>query len=470
MAKWARYTSAFILFLQLSTGCASLLQQGVNKHQSGDLEGAQQLYQEALKTTPNDAAIFNNLAILHMQKQQYRKAIEAYQKALSLAPNEKQYQLNIKEAYKRITKASSDSDLVMQAQIYLKQIENPSQVVVLPTSTPLPQQSQQPPSISPSIPLPSPEALPPPIQTPTKSNTQDSQQEILQEMAKLRKEVQELKQTQSPPPPSQENELDYSQLKEPENIKWALVIGISDYNKEKTGYGSLPYAAQDARKVYDFLISPGGGFKRDNVLLLTDQQATAGEIRKGVHSFLRLNATRENDIVFVYFSGHGELYNRQDAYIVPYGAERSEIVAQGIPLNEINQGISRLGSQKVAFFIDSCHSGSIVQGVNSRGILQNMAGISNSFLNLASKGRLFMTASAAEEEALEVQDKGGLFTHYLLKGLSGEADSSQDQIISVNELFDYIYRNVYRDALKLKNQTQTPQRSGDLSGDLFRLK
>ena len=52
---------------------------------------------------------------------------------------------------------------------------------------------------------------------------------------------------------------------------------------------------------------------------------------------------------------------------------------------------------------------------------------------------------SSKGEELSLEDNGlrqGVFSHYLLKGMKGGADANKDAIITVQELYDYVYRKV----------------------------
>jgi hypothetical protein len=36
----------------------------------------------------------------------------------------------------------------------------------------------------------------------------------------------------------------------------------------------------------------------------------------------------------------------------------------------------------------------------------------------------------------------GVFSHFLIRGLKGEADANHDKKVTIQELFDYVYNNV----------------------------
>jgi len=78
-----------------------------------------------------------------------------------------------------------------------------------------------------------------------------------------------------------------------------------------------------------------------------------------------------------------------------------------------------------------------------------------------SEGRILITSSRADEISQEDPDLGNsLFTYYLLSGLKGAADKDKDGIVTLRELYDYVYENT-------KKQTrgyQSPQMEGKLVG------
>ena len=48
-------------------------------------------------------------------------------------------------------------------------------------------------------------------------------------------------------------------------------------------------------------------------------------------------------------------------------------------------------------------------------------------------------SSKADETSLESSGlRQGVFSHFLIRGLKGEADTNKDKVVSVGELFEYI--------------------------------
>ncbi len=111
-------------------------------------------------------------------------------------------------------------------------------------------------------------------------------------------------------------------------------------------------------------------------------------------------------------------------------------------------------SKRQVVVLDCCNSGAFPQGTKAEtggamGLLQAFQGY----------GRFVLTASDATQFAWE-GDKviGGtdnsLFTHFLVKGLEGEADRDSDGTITVDELYDYTYDQISKLTVK-----QTPTKS-----------
>jgi uncharacterized caspase-like protein len=56
----------------------------------------------------------------------------------------------------------------------------------------------------------------------------------------------------------------------------------------------------------------------------------------------------------------------------------------------------------------------------------------------------------------------GIFTHFLIKGLQGQADSDGDGLITVDEVYTYVSKQVPQ----ATNQEQHPVKKGIVEGPL----
>jgi hypothetical protein len=81
-------------------------------------------------------------------------------------------------------------------------------------------------------------------------------------------------------------------------------------------------------------------------------------------------------------------------------------------------------------------------------------------------GTVFLTASSADESAFESETKkGSVFSHHLITGIYGDADANNDGLITVEELYLYVYRKTkYENILSPTGIKQQPEFVSELKG------
>jgi TPR repeat protein/uncharacterized caspase-like protein len=254
----------------------------------------------------------------------------------------------------------------------------------------------------------------------------------------------------------------------------AVVIGINTYLDPRVP--DLRFARADAEAVYKVLTDPEvGRFKPENVTLLVDAEATERRIRSALGTALPRRA-RQDSTVCIYFAGHGAPdidVTRKSAdgiakYLIPHDAVADDLRSSGISMDAVQEYFSYLDANQVVCFLDCCYSGAAGGRSFLREGFQTRALLSDEFLDgLASEGRLVITACAANEVSLESPDKGhGLFTYHLVEGLRGAADTGGDGLVTIDELYDYLYHQVERDARSLGGRMK-PVRKGSVQGRVY---
>ena len=163
--------------------------------------------------------------------------------------------------------------------------------------------------------------------------------------------------------------------------KYALVVGIDQYQNQAQGITPLRYAVGDARAIYQALVDPRrGGFLPENVTLLTDdspEKPTNIAIGKALNRLV--TSTREGDLVLVFFSGHG--YEDQGrAYLLPANADLEALDQSAIERDAFVRQIDRLAAKKVIVVLDACHSGGVNRGGKGAG---KDAALSAAYFSLA---------------------------------------------------------------------------------------
>ena len=223
--------------------------------------------------------------------------------------------------------------------------------------------------------------------------------------------------------------------------KWAVVIGISEYQADGM---DLLYAHRDAKAVRDFLVDRGG-FSPDRSRLLLDEQATHEEIRSAFFTFLA--ATQPDDLVFIFLAGHGvqDQNNPDNFYFLAHDSVRDNLGGTAIPMWTLGDVMNHsVKARHILVMADTCRSGATSERA---GVVEGTGlNFFNKYLEtMASKrGRLVLTASQAHQNSLELDRLGhGVFTHFLLQGLAGQADDNpHDGVITAGEVVDFVRRAV----------------------------
>jgi hypothetical protein len=213
---------------------------------------------------------------------------------------------------------------------------------------------------------------------------------------------------------------------------YAVVVGVGKY----TAMPSLKFTDDDAYRFYSHLKSPeGGALSDDQISVLVDEGATRENILNTMRQYF-LKAD-ENDVVMLYFSGHG----LEGCFLpVDYDGYNNKIRHE-----EIRQIFKQSKAKHKLCIADACHSGSLDYNNSfaSKGpVPVSLQRYYRAFED-SDGGIALLMSSKAEELSLE--DHGlrqGVFTYYVLQGLKGNADRNGDFIISVKELYNYVHAKV----------------------------
>lgn len=231
--------------------------------------------------------------------------------------------------------------------------------------------------------------------------------------------------------------------------KYALVIGISKYKNNLQGVPNLEYADADARSIYEVLQqASAGGFAREDMLILTNEQATIARIRQALSSFVA--TATANDLLLIFFAGHGapDPSAPQNLYVIAHDTSISNMSETALPMPELRKYIEQnIRSKRVVLLLDTCHSAAL-SSETTRDFGNNLANLYLEKLLYQEEGRAVITSSDVNEPARESQRWGnghGVFTYYVLEGLKGHADTNQDHLVTVGELFRYVRQKVRLD-------------------------
>jgi predicted Zn-dependent protease len=234
---------------------------------------------------------------------------------------------------------------------------------------------------------------------------------------------------------------------------YALIVGVSKYKNDKT-YPSLNFADDDARAFYNFLRSEdGGAIPDENIDTLIDENATQMSIWGSLGTISDL--INPGDRLYIFFSGHGDAYRSDQAFLLPHDAPAGKgkgdknhyLIGIGvINVGSLKVKLSELMDDKdveVVLITDACRTGEIPGGDEGK---------RNAYEAIFEKkyGEVQIISCSSDQVSREGKKWGngrGLFSYYLINGLSGHADvMPPDGKVTLFELSDYTKRHVQNES------------------------
>jgi hypothetical protein len=224
---------------------------------------------------------------------------------------------------------------------------------------------------------------------------------------------------------------------------WAVIIGVADYlhfnssplfPKPMKGYDLL-YADNDANEIAAELSSIWG---TDHVKLLINSQATKSSIQNAIAGWLD-SKEDVNDVILLYFSGHGQQEDDDEYTIWPYNTSANSDNNE-IQDEMLDSWLRCLESEQQVIIIDSCNSGGFIK-------------------ELYQYNRIVITSCSKDEDSYETSILDhSVFAYFFLDAFNNlySVDENDDNNISIEEVFNWIKSKTYFSA-KGQRRTQSPQ-------------
>lgn len=226
-----------------------------------------------------------------------------------------------------------------------------------------------------------------------------------------------------------------------------FAVGVGSYSDPNIG--DLDLAAKDASDMVEVItgIENKAYGKIEPPVLLTDGEATAVKLKTELMALA--NRARQEDVVMLYFSGHGAKEN-DVTYFLSSDAVSGNLYATAVNFDDIKT-VSRILVDKhckVVVFMDSCHAGSLY---NTKSY--------NQTLQFAAPGVITFCSSTSSQKSNEAEKwQNGVFTRALVDGVKGMAKDENGNVTIVN-LEHYVKNTVEKET----KGTQTPiVNTGDL--------
>jgi len=202
------------------------------------------------------------------------------------------------------------------------------------------------------------------------------------------------------------------------------------------------------------------------MLLLLNEQATIANIRQALATFI--GKASANDLLLIFIAGHGgpDPSVPQNLYIVANDTRLTNMPDTALAMPVLRKYVEQnVRAKRVVLLLDTCHSAGLTTEI-TRALGNNLVNLYLEKLLYQEEGRAMITSSDVNELSRESQKWGaghGVFTFYVLEGLKGKADTNNDRLVSVGELFRFVRQKVRFDTQFRQNPRMLVGANEDLA-------
>ena len=137
----------------------------------------------------------------------------------------------------------------------------------------------------------------------------------------------------------------------------AICIGVNKY--KNISLANLNYAVRDAQEVATIIRYENRG-SFNTVYELVDHDATKINIINTIRNVLLDESRKSDDLVLIYFSGHGALDKGDNLCLVTHDSSfrgRNFDVTTGVHIRELETLFDNSLTRSIVLILDACHSG-----------------------------------------------------------------------------------------------------------------
>jgi uncharacterized caspase-like protein len=260
----------------------------------------------------------------------------------------------------------------------------------------------------------------------------------------------------------------------PRGKKYALLIAVDKYEKGSMLPG-LPFPRRDVEDLAALFI--GAGYDKDNVVVMTkerglddfDLMPTADHLRNQLA--LLLDQLKPGDSVIVGLAGHGVLMlapphdnpngePRPRSFFCPMDANLArKHLEKFVSFDELYAGLANSKATTKLLLVDACRNELLAQPEGRPG------GIAMPPPPPPPESVAALFSCSEKEvswEDAELNGGHGVFFHYVIEGLKGDADRDNDNKVSLLELTEYTQKAVSAFVRRKHAVSQLPRLRGDV--------
>jgi formylglycine-generating enzyme required for sulfatase activity len=226
--------------------------------------------------------------------------------------------------------------------------------------------------------------------------------------------------------------------------RYALLVGVREYDKA-SGLRPLAFSENDVTRLADVL--KASGYRPENVVVMTDSRESTParllpereKILYQLDSLLRDRS--DGDTVLIAFAGHGVHFRgNEDSYFCPLDA-RLDKNGSLVSIAQVYRRLEGCRADLKLLVYDACRNDPFPP--MTRG-LEPLLEDKSRAPRMAPPGGVAAFYSCSEGEvAYEDTDlRQGVFFHFVVRGLQGDADLDKDRKVTLPELEYYTKRRV----------------------------
>jgi hypothetical protein len=225
----------------------------------------------------------------------------------------------------------------------------------------------------------------------------------------------------------------------------ALLIGNSTYPADEHNLQTLKGPVKDIAVLNRGLVDRDTGLFADVDVTLLPEVTSARALR-ALGTFF--TTADRDDVLLVYFSGHGKLDQLGRLHLCMQDTETTDLLSTAVSSVRINEFADASRARNVVIILDCCYAGAFRGGDFGD--------------TVAGPGRYVMTSCRGTQLANDATVDNGtsFFTQHLVEGLLHAADQDGDGYLSFSDLYAYVDRCLREDG------KQIPQRRVAGDGDL----
>jgi hypothetical protein len=247
-------------------------------------------------------------------------------------------------------------------------------------------------------------------------------------------------------------------------VRSALIIAADNY--EDPGLSQLASPSRDAEELANVLADPQIGGYRIRPLVNTPAHVA----REAIEEFF--TDARRDDKLLLYLSCHG-VKDQDGRLCFAVATTKLRLLAStGIPADFVYEQVDRCRSRHIVLLLDCCYSGAYTAGHRPRSPGRISLGPLESD-SPRGEGWAVITSCTDMEYAFEIRPdditartvkkaQPSIFTDAVVHGLrTGEADRDGDGMVSVDDLYDFVW-----DRVRERTPHQSPTKIGASRGNL----